>query len=203
MGEVFVRQFPAPDIDKKAVMRYSGAISFTPETEKLYHECIKECLTKTVYRVCYSETDITIIDNQITLGGTKIYSADLAKRLTGCDNVIVFAATVGLEYDRLITSYGRLDAAKALMFQAIGTERVESLCNAFCREMQEEKTNKGEDVTTRFSPGYGDLPLDTQKVVFEMLGCEKRIGVYLNKSLLMTPSKSVTAVVGIRKHGKQ
>ena len=49
----------------------------------------------------------------------------------------------------------------------------------------------------RFSPGYGDLPLTAQREMFRMLECEKRIGVYLNESLLMSPSKSVTAIVGL------
>ncbi len=202
MGEVFVRQLPAPPVDKKAVMRYSGACYFTSETERLCDDCIEVCLPKTVYRICYTETEIAVVNNMITLGSAEMHSADLAKQLLGCERALVFAATVGLEYDRLIASYGRLDAAKALMFQAIGTERVESLCNAFCRKLREEKLKNDEVITPRFSPGYGDLSLEAQRLVFDLLDCGKTIGVYLNNSLLMTPSKSVTAIIGIKKQGR-
>ena len=49
----------------------------------------------------------------------------------------------------------------------------------------------------RFSPGYGDLPLQAQRAIFDALQCHKEIGLYLNESLLMSPTKSVTAIVGI------
>ena len=49
----------------------------------------------------------------------------------------------------------------------------------------------------RFSPGYGDLPLSAQKNIFAVLDPERRIGLTLNSSLLMSPSKSVTAFVGL------
>ena len=48
-----------------------------------------------------------------------------------------------------------------------------------------------------FSPGYGDLPLDLQREIFAALDCPKRIGVSLNESLLMSPSKSVSAIIGL------
>ena len=44
---------------------------------------------------------------------------------------------------------------------------------------------------------YGDLPLEVQTQFFQLLDCQRQIGLTLNDSLLMTPSKSVTAVFGI------
>ena len=49
----------------------------------------------------------------------------------------------------------------------------------------------------RFSPGYGDLPLSLQRDIFRVLDCPRKIGLTLNESLLMSPSKSVTAIVGL------
>ena len=49
----------------------------------------------------------------------------------------------------------------------------------------------------RYSPGYGDLSLESQKQVFALLNPPKYIGVTLNDSLLMSPSKSVTGIIGI------
>jgi cobalamin-dependent methionine synthase I len=50
----------------------------------------------------------------------------------------------------------------------------------------------------RFSPGYGDLPLELQTNLFKVLDCQHFIGLTLNDSMLMSPSKSVTAIVGLR-----
>ncbi len=81
--------------------------------------------------------------------------------------------------------------------QAIGAERIESLCDMFCGELAETYAKDGMSLRPRFSPGYGDLPLEAQKSVFKALDCHRKIGLALNDSLLMSPSKSVTAIVGL------
>ena len=55
----------------------------------------------------------------------------------------------------------------------------------------------------RFSPGYGDLPINMQKDIFAALDCPRKIGLSLNESLLMSPSKSVTAIIGVSARPKQ
>ena len=122
----------------------------------------------------------------------------LSKNLKDCSSVIVFAATIGVEIDRLIAKYGRISPSKALVIQAIGAERIEALCDEFCSDIANEKKMR---LTPRFSPGYGDLPLNIQKNIFDVLDCSKRIGLTLNDSLIMSPSKSVTAFVGVS-HGE-
>ena len=112
-----------------------------------------------------------------------------------CQKKIVFAATVGVETDRLIAKYSRISPAKALLFQAIGTERVEALCNAFCARLEQEYDMKAE---RRISPGYGDLPLSLQKKIFALLDCQRKIGLTLGSSLLMSHTNSVTAFVGLK-----
>lgn len=163
----------------------------------LIDECLAEVREMLQYKVCYAilttETDCNII----SLPCGQIASRNLTKNLSGCDKAIVFAATIGIGIDRLISKYSRLSPAKALCLQAIGAERVEALCNDFCEKMESEFQGKGEKLRPRFSPGYGDLPLETQKMIFSLLDCPKRIGVTLGDTLLMSPSKSVTAFIGI------
>jgi cobalamin-dependent methionine synthase I len=110
--------------------------------------------------------------------------------LSGCSEVVIFAATVGLDFDRLVGRYKRVSPSKALLIQALGAERVEALCDKFCAGF--------EGRTSRFSPGYGDLELQSQKEIFDLLRVEEKIGISLNESLLMTPTKSVTAIFGIK-----
>ena len=56
----------------------------------------------------------------------------------------------------------------------------------------------GETLRPRYSPGYGDLPLAFQQDLFRALDCERRLGLTLTDSLLMVPSKSVTAIIGMK-----
>ncbi|MBQ3124929.1 MAG: Vitamin B12 dependent methionine synthase activation subunit [Clostridia bacterium] len=182
---------PMP-FNKKEILRYAGVKGNVPEIDAVLEECIAETDGKLSYKVCYAESDISHSDEGTDLGFMKTTSKDLAKNLEGCTQIIVFAATVGIELDRLIAKYSRVSPVKALIFQAIGAERIEALCDVFSEDITAYKKSK-----PRFSAGYGDFPLEAQKEIFAYLEPNRKIGLTLNNSLLMSPSKSVTAIIGI------
>ena len=64
-------------------------------------------------------------------------------------------------------------------------------------ELQGQALECGKRCRPRFSPGYGDFPLECQPGLFRLLGVQRNIGVTLTDSLLMLPTKSVTAVIGL------
>lgn len=194
---VYVKNYPAPDINKKEILRYAGVKDAIPEIDSIIDECIKETEGKLSYKVCFSEYPVKFSKGYIDLTFALVQSNDLAKNLKSCDKIILFSATIGLGIDRLIAKYNAVSPTKALVFQAIGAERIESLCDVFYKEMQE----KYKTVKPRFSAGYGDFPLEIQTQIFHALNCPKNIGVSLNESLLMSPSKSVTAIIGITNCG--
>ena len=106
---------------------------------------------------------------------------------------MIFAATVGFEIDRLIMKYTRLSPSHALMLSALGAERIEALCVAFCEDI---KKRHGV-CRPRFSAGYGDLSIEVQREIFNLLTPQAKIGLTLTDSMLMSPTKSVTAFIGI------
>lgn len=190
---VNVKTYTSPRIDKNAIYRYAQCFEIDKQVENLVSECLGEC--EFSYRICYKEFDVKSSDNGLDLSFCTTDSKSLKKLLENSKRVLLFAATIGFDIDRKITKYSKLNPAKALIFQAIGTERVESLCDTFVEDIKNEK---GYIITQRFSPGYGDLPLEMQRDVFKALDCYKNIGVTLNDSLLMSPSKTVTAIIGIQ-----
>lgn len=192
---VQVKTIAAPPFCERECLRYAGteARALTAAERMLFEECQKEAAEKLMYKVCWGRFPVSIAGDRLDFGFGEVESADLRKNLDGCEEVIIFAATVGLEIDRLIRRYTRLSPAKALFFQAIGAERIESLCDAVNAEWKEEY----QTLRPRFSPGYGDLSLEMQKDIFRVLDCPRKIGLTLNESLLMSPSKSVTAIIGI------
>ena len=197
MERVFVRTYEAPPVRRDEILRYAGVRGESAELTPLLSECLEEAKTALNYSVCYAEFPIAWKEDALDLGFAMTTSRDLQKNLAGCSSGLVFAATVGLGIDRLIARYARVSPTKALLFQAIGAERIESLCETFCREISEEQ---GEYLLhPRFSPGYGDLPLELQKEIVAYLDGPKRIGLHLNQSLLLSPTKSVTALVGREK----
>ena len=186
-------------IDRREVFRYMGGGAADAEVEQLLDAAIAEAENAFTYRACAREFAIAIKGDQINLGFASVESRDLAKCLSGCDAVIVFAATVGVGIDRLIARYSRLSPARALCMQALGSERIEALCDALCEEWKKEYASRGYTLRPRFSAGYGDLPLSLQSDIFESLQCAKHVGLTLCDSLLMSPTKSVTAIVGLKR----
>ena len=195
---VELKAYAEPEINKKEILRYAGGES--PESLALLDEMLKEVSGKLTYKVCYRTFPIIRSGEELDLGFGKVSSNALRKKLDGCDKVVVFAATIGLEMDRLIARYGKISPSKALMLQAIGAERIESLCDVFNAEINKQNAGK---TKPRFSPGYGDFPLEAQKDIFAVLDCPRKIGATLNSSLLMSPSKSVTAIIGIGAKGER
>lgn len=194
-----VSDFPANEISRREILRYMKCKEISPEIEALIDASLRECSDKFTYKIVYREFSISIKEDNVDLGFLQVDSRDLAKILNNCDSVILFAATIGLEIDRTILKYSHLSPALALCIQAIGAERIESLCDRFSLDLQGKFALQHRSLTPRFSPGYGDLPIEIQRDIFTALSCEKNIGLTLNRSFLMSPTKSVTAIIGIKK----
>ena len=194
---IYTKKYEEPIFDMHEIIRYLGYKTPEYDIVKYTSDCIIECCDILSYNVCYGEFPITITDNIVEFSCIKTESKSLANHLKGCHKAIILGATIGVELDRLINKYGKISPIKGFVFQAIGAERIEALCDAFCDDI---KNNYPEyNLTPRFSPGYGDLSLSFQSDIFRILDCSKKIGLTLNKSLLMSPSKSVTAIIGITK----
>ncbi len=187
MNTVFTKNYSEPSFAHNEILRYAASKP-TEEINALLYDCLNELCGKLSYRVCYIELPL----------GTHFLNVNselLDDYLADCEKYVLFAATVGIEIDRLIAKYTKISPAKAHMFQAIGAERTEALCDMFCNDIKAQYLH----TKPRISPGYGDMPLEMQREVFEILDCSRKIGVSLGDSLLMSPSKSVTAFIGVLK----
>ena len=197
MYPVYTEAFSAPPVCREEILRYAGAREGNPALLALLEEALAEAKGQLAYRVCWQTLPVAMVGEMLHMTFAETQSKTLGRHLQGCSHILVFGATVGIGLDRLIARYGKTAPAKALLLQAIGAERIEALCNAFCQKIREDSALKGLHTTSRFSPGYGDLPLELQRDIFRTLNCAGRIGLTLNDSLMMSPSKSVTAIIGI------
>ena len=101
----------------------------------------------------------------------------------------------------LIRRYSGRSTIKSAILQAAGAAAIEAFADEVTDQIRVEIENLLSQSETkfkmRFSPGYGDFSLEHQKDFFKLLQLEKNLGMSLNSALLMSPSKSITAVIGV------
>jgi len=138
-----------------------------------------------------------VTENRIIIDSLIIESEGLSAHLCNCTQVYVFAATLGSAVDRLIAQRAKIDSAEALCVQACAAARIENYCDNIEQELTREAEQSGLYLRPRFSPGYGDFSIVHQTDILNILGAHKRIGVTETKTHMLTPLKSVTAVIGV------
>ena len=136
----------------------------------------------------------------------------LSKHLDGCRQLVVMAVTLGHEVDRLITEIQSSRIALGVVIDSGASVMAERAANMAEEQIREELAadmvtvnTAGERtepmyMTPRFSPGYGDSPLEMQERVLDLLDAEQKLGITLSKGYMMSPSKSITAIIGLADH---
>ncbi len=135
---------------------------------------------------------------EIQFGEIKISSKYLWPLFKDCKKVCVAACTIGPQVDSLIRRTGAINSALASVMQATGAMFIEEFVDFVNSRIKSDAAQEGFQTKPRYSPGYGDVPLDLQKNIFSMLPCT-RIGLSLMQTLIMAPEKSVTAFIGLKK----
>lgn len=133
------------------------------------------------------------LDNGLLLPG-----AALSRHLSGCEQVCVFCATLGAQTDLLIRRAECTDMTSALALDCCASALVEQLCDRVESHLQAQFP--GCFFPYRFSPGYGDLPLEVNTPLLDLLDAPRTIGLCATSSHLLTPRKSVTALLGVAHH---
>ena len=183
--------------DEKEILRYAMLPSFAPKPEELpLKECLEAAKGAAKCRAVWRRYPLRRNGEELELGFARTDTRDLRRHLEGCSEILLFACTAGAEMDRRIARAKLLSPARGLLMHAIGAQQVEGGCDRLCQRLAELFPDR--QLTDRFSPGYGDLPLAMQRDVMEALDCGRTVGITLTDSLLMTPSKSVTAIIGMK-----
>lgn len=131
----------------------------------------------------------------------EFYGNSIKKHLKNCDHCYMMIATLGFNIDKLIDKYQISDMTSSYIADKAANILIEKYCDQITQEIRESEKINGFEITTRFSPGYGDFPLETQKEFLKIINAEK-LGVYLTDGYLMKPFKTVTAVIGVGNIGK-
>ena len=191
-----------PDINE--VIRYLGYRGAVPDdsVRAEIKECIGDLQREVTPRFVYEKFPLSVKTEQdkiplLCLGNLEIRSRDLARNLAGCCGAYLMAVTLGPGPDRLIRRASVSQMSRAVILQAAAAAMTETWCDQINERIRREAELDGLCTRPRYSPGYGDLPLELQKDISRILNMPKEIGVSLTGTLLMTPSKSVTALIGV------
>lgn len=187
------------DFRSKEALRYLGYrnCDIDARTKRLIKESF-DGLEKIAERRCvYQVFDLTILtDNYLQIGPLEIKSKSLVQNLKGCSRVAIFAATLGTEVDRLLRKYEVVDLPRAVVLGACAASYLEEYCDIVQKNIGVEYGELTK-LRPRFSAGYGDCSIEYQDQILRILEAQKKIGLTLTDAKMMSPSKSVTAFVGI------
>lgn len=178
-------------------LRYLGAAD-APETLRRQVAGEAETLSaqfrpRHVCKVC----ELDFQGEEIFLRGTAVVlkGGTALKMLAQCHRAALLACTLGARFDLALTAVQARDMARAVILDACGSALVEQGCDEAEKELSARFP--GRYLTDRFSPGYGDLPLELQRDICAVLDTPRRLGLHVTESLLLNPVKSVTAVIGL------
>ena len=202
------------EVKRKEIERYlgyNGIKQIDEEVSKRIDECLEEMQEQVNPKYTYKTFPIEwkfsykFIPEEnrkeknvsCEFAGIKVNSGNLLKNLDSCAEIVLMAVTLGPAPDMLVRKAEVCDMLKAYTYQAVGAAMAEAWCDEINEKIVNEAKERGLFARPRFSPGYGDFPLEVQKDFERILEMPKKVGITLSDSLLMTPTKSITAVVGL------
>lgn len=187
-------------IDQREVLRYLGYKGSEPGAEILHTiaDCTRELEEAATPHHILQAVELSRPNaDTLEFAGMVVHSRDLFQHLSGCDEAVLFAATLGAPVDLRLERCAKVSMSRAVVMQACAASLIESYCDECQEPIAQEAASRGLYLRPRYSPGYGDFDISYQREFLTVLDCPKRIGLTMTDSFMLAPSKSVTAVIGL------
>ena len=185
------------------VLRYLGTGGRDPgELAGLAEDCCRELLAAARPRWTWRAFGCEVGGAGVRLDcGFLLPGKDLAAHLSGCREAVLMAATLSPGVDALLRRTQLTDLGRSLVLESCATAAIEEVCDR--GEGVIRRSYPGQELTGRYSPGYGDLPVTVQGEFLALLDAPRQLGLCATGSSILTPRKSVTAVLGVREPGAE
>ena len=183
-------------LDRSETLRYLGMTEAAADDAFLSRldACEAKLLRHATPRYTYCILPLTRTESVLYADTLLLEGNDIRQHLEGCDRAVLMAATLGTAVDVLIDRTQKRDMTNALLLDALANTAIEQVCDK--AEQQIQATMPNRYFTWRFSPGYGDWPIQQQTEILQLAG-GSQIGISLTESLMLMPRKSITAVIGL------
>jgi len=180
-------------VEIREVLRYLNIKDPDEALLSRIYTCIEEARRVIMPKAVYLKCSVNIEGSLVTVGPLKMNSKNLATFLSGVEEAYLFVATLGAAADREVNKYLKTEPSKGVIMNGAMIAYIEAFCDKLNGYLLgSDKSSK------RYSPGYGDLSLEHQRELLNILDAERRVGISLTESFLMVPTKSVSAIVGIK-----
>jgi len=190
-------------IDKYEALSYLGYENhyIDEEMNSKIDRLINEIESSIDGKYTYKRFDIKVLSESIEVLQTKIRlrGKSIYEHLKDCTGLVIMSATLGGRADLIIKRKSVFSGEDGLLTDALCSAYVEALCDRCNQEIEEKLSEEGFSSTWRFSPGYGDLDLKVNSEILHELNAFRTIGLYSSESYMLTPSKSVVAIIGYYK----
>lgn len=188
---------PLGSIDPKETRRYAG-LSIADFDENTIRQACNDMLyianprgSWNLYN--YDNTTGTVLSEN----PFKIYGTKILKHLSHCEKVIILAVTIGDEVEKIIEqSFQDGSYVYALLLDAAATTAVEQAADNLEKNIEPRVASMGYKRIWRFSPGYGDWDINCQPEMLS-LSAARAINITCTSSMMLSPRKSVTAIIGL------
>lgn len=183
-----------PNVRRAEMLRYArcgdgvGVEKEAEQAQRLVDDLIRPAAAAVVF-------DIKRDGEKLFVADTELEGKSIKKLLAPCNKCVVMAITVGFELDMKIAALGSSSPALSLLADAAASSAVEDACDACCESIESEL---GVKLTPRFSPGYGDLPMNIQPALLTLTNARRYLGLTVGTGCMLSPIKSVTAIAGIK-----
>ena len=183
-----------PHVRRAEMLRYArcgdgvGVEKEAEQAQRLVDDLIRPAAAAVVF-------DIKRDGEKLFVADTELEGKSIKKLLAPCNKCVVMAITVGFELDMKIAALGSSSPALSLLADAAASSAVEDACDACCESIESEL---GVKLTPRFSPGYGDLPMNIQPALLTLTNARRDLGLTVGSGCMLSPIKSVTAIAGIK-----
>jgi len=176
-------------LNRSEALRYLGGAKTAPDEKMLalLDDCEEQIISRARPKYLYRELELP--NDELVSG------KDIARHLEGCTKAVIMCATLGTDTDKLIRVTQISDLARAVVLDSFASVAIEQVCDR--AEQEISRLYPGYHMTFRFSPGYGDYPIQMQKYYINELDAQRKIGLSTNESYILVPAKSVTAVIGL------
>ena len=189
-------------LNRGEILRYLGwkGSQIPPSLEETLQRCMQEALEAAAPAFFFLRSPVRHTPQGELLERFPLLlpGKDIAAHLAHSQEAFLLCATIGLPIERLIRTRLLTAPEEGVILDACATQAIEQTADLAEAEVEALCRAEGHGITWRYSPGYGDLPLAVQPGFLTFVDAGRLLGITLSESLFMNPSKSVTAIIGIR-----
>lgn len=187
------------EINQNEALRYMGQreesnderlLLLMNQCEKKILQAVRPRYTYKCFDIKQEEGGVSVLDTALFLKGNSI-----KEHLKDCQKAVLMCATLSADVDRLIRTAELKDVLEAFALDCLASAAIEQVCDQVETFIKNDFSEY--EMTWRFGIGYGDLPISLQKDFLNVLNAQKLIGLNVTDSYILTPRKSVTAVIGL------